>query len=208
MPFLASTFGRPFKCSPPQKVHQAAEPFPKVSAGSLKGCLTRNNRKGGTASLRSRTCVKRNVAFGARFKGLSLYFLYQNWKLIRIKTGLDTCLIRIQTGTPLSRYPPYDYSNLPKGPSRIKNTTTIEKVVNYYAVVFLLRPPYLLCREPSFERKNVCNSQENGVCTRCVAIVNHSAIANSLRVVNLLRIVFLVREGPLGSGSAVESLVK
>ena len=37
----------------------------------------RNNRKGGTASLRSGTCVKRNVAFGARFKGLSLYFLYQ-----------------------------------------------------------------------------------------------------------------------------------
>ena len=29
---------------------------------------------GGTASLRSRTCVKRNAAFGARFKGLSLHF--------------------------------------------------------------------------------------------------------------------------------------
>ena len=37
----------------------------------------RNNRKGGTASLRSRTCVKRNAAFGTRFKGLSLYFPYQ-----------------------------------------------------------------------------------------------------------------------------------
>ena len=72
----------------------------------------RNNRKGGTASLRSRTCVKRNVAFGARFEGLSLYFLHQNGKLIRIKTGLDTHLIRIQTRTPLRRYPPYDYSNL------------------------------------------------------------------------------------------------
>ena len=34
----------------------------------------RNNRKGGTASLRSRTCVKRNAVFGAHFKGLSLYF--------------------------------------------------------------------------------------------------------------------------------------
>ena len=74
--------------------------------------FVRNNRKGGTASLRSRTCVKRNVAFGARFKGLFLYFLYQNGKLIRIKTGLDTYLIRIQTRTPLWRYPPYDYSNL------------------------------------------------------------------------------------------------
>ena len=72
--------------------------------------VIRNNRKGGTATLRSRTCVKRNVAFGARFKGLSLYFLYQNGKLIRIKTGLDTYLIRIQTRTPLWRYPPYDYS--------------------------------------------------------------------------------------------------
>ena len=72
-----------------------------------KGCGVienyRKNQKGGTASLRSRTCVKRNVAFGARFKGLSLYFLYQNGKLIRIKTGLDTYqingkLIRIETG--------------------------------------------------------------------------------------------------------------
>ena len=60
-----------------------------------------NNRKGGAASLRSRTCVKRNAAFGARCKGLSLHFLYQNGKLIPIKTGLDTYLIRIQTRTPL-----------------------------------------------------------------------------------------------------------
>ena len=33
--------------------------------------------RGGTASLRSRTCVKRNAVFGARFKGLSLHFLYK-----------------------------------------------------------------------------------------------------------------------------------
>ena len=71
-----------------------------------------NNRKGGTASLRLRTCVKRNAVFGARFKGLSLYFLYQKGNLIRIKTGLDTYLIRIQTRTPLSRYPPY-HNSLP-----------------------------------------------------------------------------------------------
>ena len=57
--------------------------------------------RGGTVSLRSRTCVKRSAAFGGRFKGLSLHFLYQNGNLIRIKTGLDTCLIRIQTRTPL-----------------------------------------------------------------------------------------------------------
>ena len=70
-----------------------------------------NNRKASTASLCSRTCVKRNAVFGARFKGLSLYFLSQKGNLIRIKMGLDTYLIRIQTRTPLSRHPPYDYSN-------------------------------------------------------------------------------------------------
>ena len=58
----------------------------------------------------------------------------------------------------------------PKGPFRTKITTTIVKIVNYYAVVFLLRPPNLLHRGPFFERKNVCNSQENGVRTRCGAI--------------------------------------
>ena len=49
----------------------------------------------------------------------------------------------------------------PKGPFRTKNTTTIVKIVNYYAVVFLLRPP------PKFTTpwrgKNVSISQENGV---------------------------------------------
>ena len=57
--------------------------------------------RGGTASLHLRTCVKRNAVFGARFKGLSLYFLFvKKGNLIRIKTGLDTYLTRIQTRTP------------------------------------------------------------------------------------------------------------
>ena len=90
-----------------------------------------------------------------------------------------------------------------KGPFRTKNTTTIAKLVNYYAVVFLLRPPYLLHRGPFLERENVCNSQENGVRTRRAAIANHSAILNSLRVVNLLRVVFLVRRGPLGMAAPI-----
>ena len=51
-------------------------------------------------------------------------------------------------------------SGEPKGPFRTKNTTTIAKMVNYYAVVFLLRPPDLLRRGPFSERENVCNSQE------------------------------------------------
>ena len=76
----------------------------------VAGPTNRSNRKGGTASLRARTCVKRNFVFGARFKGLPLHFLYQRRNLIRVKTGLDTCPIRIQTRTPLSRCPPYDYS--------------------------------------------------------------------------------------------------
>ena len=86
----------------------------------------------------------------------------------------------------------------PKGPFRTKNTTTIVKIVNCYAVVFLLRPPNLVRSGPFFERKNVCNSQESGVRRRCAAIVNHPAVLKILRVVNLLRVVFLVREGPLG----------
>ena len=47
------------------------------------------------------------------FKGsFSVSSIYQKGNLIRIKTGLDTYLIRIQTRTPLSRYPPYDYSKI------------------------------------------------------------------------------------------------
>ena len=48
----------------------------QVKIGSKEGSNLDLNRKGGPASLRSRTCVKRKAAFGARFKGLSLYFLY------------------------------------------------------------------------------------------------------------------------------------
>ena len=80
--------------------------------------------------------------------------------------------------------------------------------MNYYAVVFLLRPPKNLVRRgPFFERKNVYNSQENGVRTRCAVIVNHPAVLKILRVVNLLRVVFLVRRGPLGTaGNSVTGL--
>ena len=86
----------------------------------------------------------------------------------------------------------------PKGPFRTKNTTTIAKILNYYGVVFLLRPPNLLRRGPFWKRKNVCNSQENRVRTSSAAVVNHPAVLKILRVVNLLRVVFLVRQGPWG----------
>ena len=71
----------------------------------------------------------------------------------------------------------------------------IAKIVNYYAVVFLLRPPNSLRRGPLLAGKNVCNSQEIGVCRSCAAIVNLPAVLKILRVVHLLRVVFLVRRG-------------
>ena len=74
-------------------------------------------------------------------------------------------------------------------------------IVNYYAVVFLLRPPDLLRREPLFEGMNVCNSQENGVRTRCAAIVNHYAIVNLLRQANLLRRSIFSTAGSFGNAA-------
>ena len=76
--------------------------------------------KGRTASLRSRTCVKRNAVFGARFKGLSLYF-YIKRESATCQNGLDTYLIRIQTRTAVSRYHPCDYSKQEE--SRLLNLT-------------------------------------------------------------------------------------
>ena len=61
----------------------------------------------------------------------------------------------------------------PKGPNRTINTTAKQNMVNYYAVAFLLHPPYLLCREPFFERQNACKTKENGIRTRVATIVNH-----------------------------------
>ena len=44
------------------------------------------------------------------YGSFSVFPIYQTGNLIRIKMGLDAYLIRIQTRTPLSRHPPYDYS--------------------------------------------------------------------------------------------------
>ena len=59
-------------------------------------------------------------------------------------------------------------------------------------------PPQFTTPWTFFERNNGCNSQANGVRTRCAAIVNHPTVLKRLRVVNLLRVVFLVRRGSLG----------
>ena len=66
--------------------------------------------------------------------------------------------------------------------------------------MFSLRPPDLLRREPLFEGTNVCNSQENGVRTRCAATVNHYAIANLLRRAKLLRRIIFSTAGSFGRG--------
>ena len=84
--------------------------------------------------------------------------------------------------TPVYYTPVRVHPTNPKDPAILKHYV----IVNYYAVVFLLHPPYLLRREPFLERKDVCNSRENGVRTRRAAMANHHAIVNLLRRVNLL----------------------
>ena len=56
------------------------------------------------------------------------------------------------------------------------------------------------------KRKNVCNSQEKGVCSRrrCAAIVNHYAIVNLLRRVNLLQHTIFSTAGSSVPGSVPE----
>ena len=133
------------------------------------------------------------MTFGApgaeRSRGLIIGLSWPLWARSAQMTPL--------TGKSFRKSQQHTKKRMHKGSFRTKNTTTIAKIVSYYAAVFLLRPQ-ILGRGPFFERKNVCNSQENGVRTRCAAIVNHPAVLKILRVVNLLRVVFLVRRGPLG----------
>ena len=69
LPAILEVLGHQGACT---NSFEASAPLP-----SRSNLVSRNNRKGGTASLRSQACVKRSAVFGARFKGLSLYFLYQ-----------------------------------------------------------------------------------------------------------------------------------
>ena len=88
---------------------------------------------------------------------------------------------------------------LPKGPFRTKNATPTTKIVNYYAVVFLLRPPDLLRRGPFSERENVCNSQGKW-CPHKVLRDSKSQrrTKNLPRVVNLLRRCIFSTAGSFG----------
>ena len=81
----------------------------------------------------------------------------------------------------------------PKGPHRTK---IYYGIVNYYVVVFLLRPPYVLRREPLFGEENACMCQR-----RRGAIANHCAIVNLLRIVHLLRRSIFSTAGSFGLGS-------
>ena len=105
---------------------------------------------------------------------------------------------------------PSEFYKLPKGPSRKlpKGPSRSKKhygIVNYYAVVFLLRPPDLLRREPLSEGTNVCNSQENCVRTPCAAIVKSLyAIVNLLRRANLLRRSLFSTAGSFGCSSTTK----
>ena len=86
------------------------------------------------------------------------------------------------------------FENQQKGLIRTKNATTIEQIANYSGIVYLLPPPpYLLRCGPFFEKKNACNSLENGVRTRRAAIVDHSATANYSAIVNPLPVVTSLR---------------
>ena len=83
----------------------------------------------------------------------------------------------------------------PKDPTVLKHYG----IVNYYAVVFLLRPPDLLRREPLFKGKNACKTQENSASAGVVAIANPCAIVKLLRTVNLLRRSIFSTEGSFGN---------
>ena len=70
------------------------------------------------------------------------------------------------------------FSLLPPNPAVLKTLRDSELLRRS---VFTTPPPYLLRCEPFFERRNVCNSHQDGVRTRCATIVNHYAVVNSLR---------------------------
>ena len=66
------------------------------------GIIERGYRKLTFAHVRQAQCCVR-----CTFEGSFSVFLYQKWNLIRIKTSLNTYLIRIQTCTPCHGTPSY-----------------------------------------------------------------------------------------------------
>ena len=89
----------------------------------------------------------------------------------------------------------------PKGPFHTKNTTTIAKIVNYYAVVFFTTPPKfstpwtLLWEDKRLQFPGKWCSHEVRRDSKSLC-GTRSTTRN-----NLLRVVFLVRRGPLGKDS-------
>ena len=81
---------------------------------------------------------------------------------------------------PLSTSP----NQYPKDPAVLKTVRDSELLRRS---VFYYPPQIYYAVNPLFDGTNAYNSQENGVGTRCAAIVNHYAIVNLLRRANLLR---------------------
>ena len=73
----------------------------KRALRDLKGMRVRDNRKGGYRKLTFAHVRQAKRWVRCTFQGSFSGFSISNGKLIRIKTGLDTDLIRIQTRTPL-----------------------------------------------------------------------------------------------------------
>ena len=112
------------------------------------------------------------------------------------KTCSDELLLRGALFGSCFRTPSSDLLE-PKGPSRTKKHYG---TVNYYAVVFLLRPPNLIRRRPFFKRRDACNSQGKRCPHKEVAIVNHCVIVNLLCIVILLWRSIFSTAGSFGKG--------
>ena len=65
------------------------------------------------------------------------------------------------------------------------------KIVNYYAAVFLLRSPFLLCLGHHYSELKRCQAQEMAS-AKGRRDNNSLGVVNLLRVVNLLHVAFLV----------------
>ena len=75
------------------------------------GSLFQNNRKGVPQAYARARASSATICSVQVLSVFLCIFYVKKGNLIRIKTGLETYLIRFQTRTPLSRYPPYDCSN-------------------------------------------------------------------------------------------------
>ena len=113
----------------------------------------------------SQSQIAKIAAISVR-KGLGLLYRKKRatpgrWKALTRPKGDQEPLFGSGVLHKVSFPPLFSTSPIPKDPTVLKTLWDSELLV--YVIVFLLRPPDLLHREPFFERKNVCNFRENGV---------------------------------------------